>query len=253
MAGANRKIYFASDLHLGAPDETTSAARERRFIRWLREIQPDAGALYILGDLFDFWHDYDTVVPKGFIRVQGMLAQLADAGTELHLFTGNHDLWMYGYFEKELGAQVHRQPIQKILYEKKFYIGHGDGLGPGDHGYKFIKSVFTNPLCRWLFKWLHPDLGVKLARYLSYKSRFADPAVKAHEEKFLGEENEWLVQFCREELKKNHYDYFIFGHRHLPLDIPLNPTSRYINTGDWLTHCTYAVYDGARVTLRHFT
>lgn len=246
------KIYFASDLHLGTPNEKSSAERERKFIRWLSEVQKDASAIYIIGDVFDFWHEYKTVVPKGFVRLQGKLAEIADSGIELHLFTGNHDLWMYGYFEKELGAKVYHQPIQVNLNGKKFYIGHGDGLGPGDKGYKFIKAVFSNPVCQWLFRWLHPDIGIGIANYFSYKSRFADAASKREEEKFLGEEREWLVQFCKSELKKTHYDYFVFGHRHLPLDISLYGNSRYINTGDWLTHCSYAVFDGDKLELRYY-
>lgn len=247
------KIYFASDLHLGTPNEESSAERERKFVRWLSQVQQDAKAIYIIGDVFDFWHEYKTVVPKGFVRLQGKLAEIADSGIELHLFTGNHDLWMYGYFEKELGAKVYRQPIQINLNGKKFYIGHGDGLGPGDKGYKFIKAVFSNPVCQWLFRWLHPDIGIGIASYFSYKSRFADAASKAEKEKFLGEDREWLVQFCKSELQKTHCDYFVFGHRHLPLDISLPGGSRYINTGDWLTHYSYAVFDGDKLELKYYS
>lgn len=246
------KIYFASDLHLGTPDDKTSAERERKFVRWLDEVQKDAKAIYIIGDVFDFWHEYKTVVPKGFMRLQGKLAEITDSGIELHLFTGNHDLWMYGYFEKELGAKVYRQPIQIDLNGKGFFIGHGDGLGPGDKGYKLIKAVFSNPVCQWLFRWLHPDIGIGIANYFSYKSRFADAAVKEEEEKFLGEDREWLVQFCKSELQKTHYDYFVFGHRHLPLDISLPGNSRYINTGDWLSHYSYAVFDGEKLELKYY-
>lgn len=246
------KIYFASDLHLGTPNEESSAERERKFVRWLSEVQQDAKAIYIIGDVFDFWHEYKTVVPKGFVRLQGKLAEIADSGIELHLFTGNHDLWMYGYFEKELGAKVYRQPIQIDLNGKKFFIGHGDGLGPGDKGYKLIKAVFSNPVCQWLFRWLHPDIGIGIANYFSFKSRFADAASKIEEEKFLGEDREWLVQFCKSELQKMHYDYFVFGHRHLPLDISLPGGSRYINTGDWLTHDSYAVFDGEKMELKYY-
>lgn len=247
------KIYFASDLHLGTPDARSSLEREKLFIRWLDEVSRDAAGIFIIGDLFDFWHDYQTVVPKGFVRLQGKLAQLADAGIPIHLFTGNHDLWMFGYFEKELGVKVYKQPIERTFNGKRFFIGHGDGLGPGDHGYKFIKKVFTNPLCQFLFRWLHPDLGTKLATYFSYESRFGNEGKRKEPDAYnVNEDKEWLVQFCREKLKAEHFDYFVFGHRHLPLNIKLTETSRYINTGDWLEFYSYAVFDGEKVELKYY-
>lgn len=246
------KIYFVSDLHLGTPDSSSSSARERLFVRWLDEIKQDAIAVYIIGDIFDFWHEYKTVVPKGFVRIQGKLAELADAGIELHIFTGNHDLWMFGYFENELGAKVYRSPIQITLNSKRFFVGHGDGLGPADHGYKFIKKVFSNPLCQFLFRWLHPDIGVGIANYFSRKSRYGNSGNEKELEEFKGEENEWLIQFSKGVLKKEHVDFFVFGHRHLPLDIKLNGTSRYINTGDWLDYNSYAVFDGTNLELKYY-
>ena len=247
------KIYFASDLHLGTPDARSSLEREKLFIRWLDEVSRDAAEIFIIGDLFDFWHDYQTVVPKGFVRLQGKLAQLADAGIPIHLFTGNHDLWMFGYFEKELGVKVYKQPIERTFNGKRFFIGHGDGLGPGDHGYKFIKKVFTNPLCQFLFRWLHPDLGTKLATYFSYESRFGNQGKRKEPDAYnVNEDKEWLVQFCREKLKAEHFDYFVFGHRHLPLNIKLTETSRYINTGDWLEFYSYAVFDGEKVEVKYY-
>lgn len=246
------KIYFASDLHLGTPDESSSVAREKLFVRWLDEVKKDAAQIYIIGDIFDFWHEYETVVPKGFVRLQGKLAELADAGIPIHIFTGNHDLWMFGYLEKELGVKIHYTPIQKELNGKKFFIGHGDGLGPGDHGYKFIKKVFSNPVCQFLFKWIHPDAGVRLANYFSRKSRYATDTNEKILEEFKGENNEWLVQFSKSELNKQHYDYFVFGHRHLPLDIQLSDKSRYINTGDWLDYNSYAVFDGINLELKYY-
>lgn len=247
------KIYFASDLHLGTPDERSSLEREKRFIRWLDEVSKDAAEIFIVGDLFDFWHDYKTVVPKGFVRLQGKLAELGDRGIPIHIFTGNHDLWMFGYFEQELGAKVHKEPIERTFNGKRFFIGHGDGLGPGDHGYKFMKKVFTNPVCQWLFRWLHPDLGTKLARYFSYESRFGNEGKRKDAEPYsVNEDKEWLVQYSREKLKKEHYDYFVFGHRHLPLDIKLTENSHYINTGDWLEYNSYAVFDGNELQLKYY-
>jgi UDP-2,3-diacylglucosamine hydrolase len=236
------KIYFASDLHLGTPDYEASLRREKLFVEWLDMAGRDAAEIYLVGDTFDFWHDYKTVVPKGYVRLLGKLAELSDRGITIHMFTGNHDLWFDGYFEKEIGAKVYTAPIERVYGGKVFFIGHGDGLGPKDHGYKFIKKVFTNPFCQWLFRWIHPDPGIGLASYLSYRSRYSNGANKL--ETFLGEDNEWLVMYCKRLLERKHYDYFIFGHRHLPLDIAIGGTSRYINLGDWLDYNSYAVWDG---------
>ena len=244
------KVYFASDLHLGTPSYESSLSRERLFVQWLDTIAVDAAELYLVGDTFDFWHDYKTVVPKGYVRLLGKLAELSDSGIQLHIFTGNHDLWFDGYFEQELNAKVYISPIAKTYNGKLFYIGHGDGLGPGDFSYKFIKKVFTNPLCQWLFRWIHPDIGIRLAQYLSYRSRYNGG--KHELEQFLGEDKEWLVQYAKEILTKQHYDYFIFGHRHLPLHMSLNDRSRYINLGDWLDYYSYAEWDGDELMLKYF-
>lgn len=246
---AGKKIYFASDQHFGAPTPELSFPREKKFVAWLDSIKADAGVLFLLGDLFDFWFEYKTVVPKGFIRVLGKLAELRDSGIEIHFFTGNHDLWMHDYFEKELNIPVYHRPMEFSFYGKDFLIGHGDGLGPGDMGYKRMKKVFTNPFSKWLFRWLHPDLGVKLAQYLSVKNKLisGDSDVK-----FLGEDNEWLVLYSKRKLESKHYDFFIFGHRHLPMDIPVGPNSRYINLGDWIGYFTYGVFDGETFELKEF-
>ena len=165
----NKKIYFASDNHLGLPHLEASRVREKHFVSWLEEVRKDAAAIYLLGDLFDFWFEYKTVVPKGFVRVLGKLAELSDSGIPITFFTGNHDLWMRDYFQKELNVTVYRQPITLTIGTTRFLIGHGDGLGPGDKGYKLMKKLFTNPFSQWLFRWLHPDLGVRLGQYLSKK------------------------------------------------------------------------------------
>jgi len=246
-----KKIYFASDLHLGTPDYETSLNREKLFVQWLNMISVDAAEIYLVGDTFDFWHDYKTVVPKGYVRLLGKLAELSDRGIKLHIFTGNHDLWFDDYFEKELGAKIYAAPIERTFDGKLFFIGHGDGLGPKDHGYKFIKKIFTNPVCQWLFRWIHPDLGIRLAAYLSYRSRYSNTG--SHElEKFLGEDREWLVQYCKRLLERKLYDYFIFGHRHLPLDIQIRDEVRYINLGDWLDYNSYGVWDGSNLQLKYY-
>lgn len=244
-----KKIYFASDNHLGAPHRKASFNREQKFIKWLEEIRHDAAAIFLLGDLFDFWFEYKTVVPKGFTRVFGKLAQITDSGIPVYYFVGNHDLWMNGYFEEELNIPVYHHPQEYVFNQKTFLIGHGDGLGPGDIGYKRMKKVFTNPVAKWLFRWLHPDLGVKLAQYLSVKNKLisGDDDVK-----FLGEDNEWLVQYCKKKEAEKHRDYYIFGHRHLPLDINITENSRYINLGDWIHYFTYAVFDGKTLQLKKY-
>jgi len=235
----NKKIYFASDQHLGAPTHEASLPREKKFVAWLNVIKEDAGAVFLLGDLFDFWFEYKTVVPKGFVRVLGKLAELKDAGIAIYFFVGNHDLWMRDYFQKELDIPVFHQPQEFDINGKLFLIGHGDGLGPEDHGYKRMKKVFTFPFFKWLFRWLHPDIGVKLGHYFSVKNKLISGDEDAQ---FLGEENEWLAQYCKRKLTEKHYDFFVFGHRHLPLEIELNSTSKYINLGDWIQYFTYGEF-----------
>ncbi|WP_299617728.1 UDP-2,3-diacylglucosamine diphosphatase [uncultured Tenacibaculum sp.] len=243
---AHKKVYFASDQHLGAPTQEKSFPREKKFLRWLNEIEKDAEAIFLLGDLFDFWFEYKTVVPKGFVRVLGKLAQLSDDGIPIYFFVGNHDLWMKDYFETELNIPVYFKPQEFKINNKLFLIGHGDGLGPHDLGYKRMKKVFTFPLFKWLFRWLHPDLGVRLGQYMSVKNKM----ISGDEDfKFLGEEKEWLVQYCKRKLETKHYDYFVFGHRHLPLDIKLSDTSKYFNLGDWVQYFTYGTYVDTTFTL----
>jgi UDP-2,3-diacylglucosamine hydrolase len=244
-----KKIYFASDQHFGIPDAASSKLREKKFISWLDEVKTDAKAIFLLGDLFDFWFEYKTVVPRGFIRVLGKIAELKDSGIPIYFFVGNHDLWMIDYFETELGIPVYRHPKEFVFDEKTFLIGHGDGLGPGDKGYKRMKKVFAHPLSKWFYRWLHPDIGVKLAQYLSTKNKL----ISGQEDiKFLGEENEWLAQYAKRKLEQKHYDYFLFGHRHLPMEIQVGKNSKYINTGDWISHFTYAVFDGNELTLKTY-
>jgi UDP-2,3-diacylglucosamine hydrolase len=247
-------IYFASDFHLGIPSwkSVSSKDRESRVFRWLSMISEDKDlkALYLVGDIFDFWFDYHRVVPKGFVRILGKLAELSDRGVELHLFTGNHDVWFFDYFEKELNARIHRNSIEITIADKNFFIAHGDGLGPGDYGYKFIKKIFRNPICQWLFRWLHPDIGVAIANFFSKTSRASQDTHKP----FLGEDKEWLIIYANEKLKKcPHIDYFIFGHRHLAQDLVLRDgKSRYINLGHWFGEGNYAFFDGAELLLKKF-
>ncbi len=247
--GSTKKIYFLSDFHLGAPDPVSSLEREKRIITFLNEIKNDAEQIFIMGDLFDFWFEYKKVVPKGYVRILGKLAELTDNGIPVSFFVGNHDMWMKDYFQKELNIPIFYEPVAYEFNGKKFMIGHGDGLGPGDHGYKFIKKIFRNKLAQSLFGLLPPVFGIGLANYFSQKSR-AQTGQK--DEVFFGEDNEWLVIYCREILVKQSFDYFIFGHRHLPLDISLNEHSRYINLGDWIKYNSYAVFDGQDLQLKYY-
>jgi UDP-2,3-diacylglucosamine hydrolase len=245
----DKKIYFASDQHLGAPTAELSLPREQKFVAWLDEIKHDAAAIFLLGDLFDFWFEYKTVVPKGFVRVLGKLAEIRDSGIPIYFFVGNHDLWMNDYFEKELNIPVYHTTKEFTYNGKEFLIGHGDGLGPGDKSYKRMKKVFKNPFSKWLFRWLHPDLGVKLAQYLSVKNKL----ISGDEDVvFLGEEKEWLVQYSKRKLETKHYDYFIFGHRHLPMNIKVGEHSAYVNLGDWINFFTYGVFDGTSFELTNY-
>jgi UDP-2,3-diacylglucosamine hydrolase len=245
----NKKVYFASDQHLGAPNAAASFPREKKFVAWLDEVKKDAEAIFLLGDLFDFWFEYKTVVPKGFVRVLGKLAEIRDSGIPIYFFVGNHDLWMTNYFEKELNIPIYHSPQEFTINNKTFLIGHGDGLGPKDKGYKRMKKVFTFPLFKWMFRWLHPDIGVKLGQYMSVKNKLISGDEDA---KFLGEENEWLVQYCRRKLETTHYDYFVFGHRHLPLAINLKENSTYVNLGDWIQHFTYGRFKDESLSLEKF-
>lgn len=245
----SKKVYFASDQHLGAPTLEASLPREKKFVAWLENIKTDAEAIFLLGDLFDFWFEYKKVVPKGFTRVLGKLAEISDSGIPIYFFVGNHDLWMKDYFEKELNIPVFHQPQEFLINQKRFFIGHGDGLGPGDLGFKRMKKVFTFPLFKWCFRWLHPDLGVKLGQYMSVKNKLISGEEDA---KFLGEENEWLVQYCKKKLQENHYDYFVFGHRHLPLEIKLPKNSTYFNLGDWIGYYTFGVFEESSFSLSKF-
>lgn len=246
---AQKKIYFLSDFHLGAPDHAKSLEREKRLVQFLDDIKNDAGEIFLVGDMFDFWYEYKKVVPKGYVRLLGKLAELSDAGVQLHFFVGNHDMWMKEYFQQELNMPVYYEPKEFERNGKKFLIGHGDGLGPGDHGYKRLKKIFRNPACQWLFGILPPVIGVGLANYLSRRSR---AQTGSSEEVFLGEDKEWLIIYCKEVLQKENFDFFVFGHRHLAIDYRLSKDSRYINLGDWIRYFTYAIFDGEKMELKSY-
>ena len=244
------KVYFASDLHLGVPNKIASLEREKLFVRWLTEIRKDATAIYLLGDVFDFWFEYKKVIPRGYTRILGKLSEIADSGIPIYFFTGNHDMWAFDYLKDEVGIkEIYRGNIHIEINNKKFYLGHGDGLGPGDKGYKIIKKIFASSLCQWLFARLHPNFGISIAEYWSKKSRIAN-SVK---DEVNHGDKEWLTQFCKQKMKTIEVDYFIFGHRHLPLNIDLGQNTTYMNLGEWVNYNTYAVFDGGKLELREFS
>lgn len=250
----HQKIYFLSDFHLGVPNANESRLREKKIVQFLDQIKKDAAMIFIVGDLFDFWYEYRKVVPKGYVRILGKMAELTDSGIPVHFFVGNHDMWMKSYFQDELNIPVFFEPQTYEFNGKKFLVGHGDGLGPGDQGYKMLKKIFRNPVCQWLFGILPPAIGMGIAQYFSHTSRAATGIKEDH---FLGEEKEWLVQYSNSTLEKTFYDYFIFGHRHLPIDHTLicphsSKPARYINLGDWIRYFTYAVFDGKTCTLNYY-
>ena len=247
------KIYFVSDSHLGVPDHNKSLKREKLLVDWLDNVKDDASEIFLMGDIFDFWFEYKTVVPKGYVRLLGKLAELTDSGIVVNYLQGNHDIWAFDYFEKELNIKMYRMPVIREYNGRKFFLAHGDGLGPGDYGYKFIKRVFECKFNQWIFRWLHPDIGTMTALYWSRKSRYANIAREGKKEQGDGHEHEMLFQFCKSYIRKdNDIEYFIFGHRHLPLDVEVENGVRCIILGDWLTNFSYAVYDGINLELKYF-
>lgn len=244
-----KSVYFVSDLHLGAPDYKSSRDRERHFLRWLDAVEDTMGVLFIIGDLFDFWFEYKRVVPKGFVRLLGRLAQINDRGIPIHFFTGNHDFWIRDYLSFELGFILHTEHKEFIISNKRFVIGHGDGLGPNDYGYKRMKLVLTNHLFKWFYRQLHPDVGVFIGDYLSRKNK----VISGSEDlKYRGPEGEWLIKYAERKLESSYYDYFIFGHRHLPIFYEFSSGAIYLNTGDWLSHFSFGLFDGKALSLCYF-
>lgn len=231
-------IYLASDFHLGVAAAVSSREREDRIVAWLDDCwRTDAEAFYLVGDLFEFWFEWAEVVPRGYVRFFGKLAEIADAGVPIHVFTGNHDMWINDYLEREIGVTMHRRPLRTNLLGHEVLIGHGDGLGPGDHGYKRLKKLFEARWARWCFARLHPNLAIRLAFFFSGKSRAGQPA----EEAYLGPDGEWLQAYSERKLAEDPaLDLFIFGHRHLPMDVTLSDRrARYLNLGEWLNYQTY--------------
>ncbi len=245
-----KNIYFASDVHLGAPTIKDPRKHERRFVAWLDSIKDNAREVYLMGDIFDFWFEYRHVVPKGHTRFLGKLCELTDRGIPVHFFTGNHDIWVFDYLPRETGVIVHKGPYRTTIDGKLFFLAHGDGLTPNEKNYRILKAVFTNRVAQKLFQWLHPDAGIAMANFWSRKSR--EKNQNSNSAKFQGEENEWLFKFAKNQLLTNHFDYFIFGHRHVAINLQLNKNSRICYLGDWVHHFSYAQWDGEKLSLKYF-
>lgn len=244
------QTLFLSDFHLGVPDKATSDTRERKICSLLQSYRDKVSDIYFVGDVFDFWFEYNTVVPKGYYRLFGLLKDLSESGIQLHFFKGNHDMWMRDFFVEEFNAKIYSQPLELLLNNKKIIVGHGDGLGPGDYKYKFLKRFFASPICQFLYRWIHPDIGMRIASFFSYRSRYAQPT---DPEVYFGNDKEWLYIYCKEICNTKSVDYFVFGHRHLPIYTQIeNYPSYYINLGDWIDYCTYAVFDGNELSLYQY-
>ena len=244
---AGNKYYFISDAHLGLHPPVESSEREKLLVSWLDSIKNDVRELFLVGDIFDFWHEYKRVVPRGFIRFLGKLAEISDLGAKIHFFTGNHDIWAYDYFPTEIGMQVHREHIIREINGLRLFIGHGDGLGSGDKGYKLMKFIFTNRTLQWLFARIHPNFALWFGQKWSKNSRYAKGYVA---EPYRGDDKELQVVFARKTLKSEHFDYFIFGHRHVPFEIQVGEKSKVINLGDWINNFSYVVIDGNTLELK---
>ena len=235
-------------MHLGSPVFGDSREREKRLVRWLDSIREEAKALYLLGDIFDFWFEYREAVPRGFTRFLGKLAELSDTAVEIHYFIGNHDIWIYDYLPKEIGLILHKDPFVTKIDGKTFYMAHGDGLGDSSRSFKLIRWVFHNRVCQVLFRAFHPDLGIKLAHAWAKHNRQRERKYPAT---FLGEEKEYLFLYSKSYIQTHpEIDYLIFGHRHILLDKVLIPQKRIMIIGDWLQLFSYAVFDGKELTLR---
>lgn len=246
-----KNVYFLSDAHLGSLALKHRRTQERRLVRFLDSVKDKASAIYLLGDMFDFWYEYKYVVPKGYTRFLGKISELTDMGVEVHFFTGNHDIWAYEYLEKECGVILHKSAVTTEIGDKVFFLAHGDGLGDNDKKFKFISSVFHNRICQRMFSALHPRWGMSFGLNWAKHSRLK--RVGGVEPPYMGEDKEYLVLFSKEYIKTHKdIDYFLFGHRHIALDLILSKKSRMMILGDWIRLFTYAVYDGEHLFLEHY-
>ncbi len=240
-----KKIYFVSDVHLGAPALKDNKAREMLFVKWLGEISGDAAAIYLMGDIFDYWFEYKTVVPRGFTRVLGKLAECTDRGIPVHFFTGNHDVWVFDYLPEETGVIVHREAYRIEISGKKFYLAHGDGLDERDKGYLLLKKFFTSKTLQWFYARVHPNVTISLAHRWSKKSRLS----KMTDDPVFNVEEEGIYKFAQSVLQTEEVDYFVFGHRHRMADLAIGSHSRFILLGEWIKTFSYGIFDGEKFEL----
>ena len=246
-----KNVYFLSDAHLGSWAIDHGRMHERRLVRFLDSIKHKAAAVYLLGDMFDFWYEHKYTVPKGYTRFLGKLSELTDMGVEVHFFTGNHDIWAYSYLEEECGVIMHRKPITTDIYGKVFYLAHGDGLGDPDIKFKLLRRMFHNTICQRLFSAIHPRwsmwLGLTWAKHSSMKR------INGEEPPYMGENKEHLVLYAKQYMKSHpNVDVFIFGHRHIELDLNLSKSVRMMILGDWISQFTYVVFDGDHLLLEEY-
>lgn len=246
-----KPIYFLSDAHLGSRAIKHGRTQERRLVRFLDSIKEKAGAVYLLGDMFDYWYEYKYVVPKGYTRLLGKLSELTDLGVEVHFFTGNHDIWAFDYLEKECGVILHFQPVTVELGDKIFFLAHGDGLGDPNPTFKLLRAIFHNRFCQILFSAIHPRWGMEFGLSWAKQSRLKHEAEDPPQ--YLGENKEHLVLFAKDYLRTHpNVNFFLFGHRHIELDLMLSRTTRILILGDWITHFTYAVFDGEQLWMENY-
>jgi UDP-2,3-diacylglucosamine hydrolase len=250
MDSSKKKIYFASDAHLGLEVYEDRFTAERRIVQWMDSIKPTCKALYFVGDMFDYWFEYKYVIPKGFVRFIGKMAEFIDDGIPVYLYTGNHDVWMFGYFQEEIGATVYTKETILTLEGKNFYVAHGDGLGDPSLSFRFMRGFFRNKFCQFLYKWIHPDLTMPFGRAWSKSNRKKKRGNAA--ESYLGEEKEFLVQFAKKHSQTNDIDFYVFGHRHIVLDLTIEGNKRVIILGDWITNFTYAEWDGEHFEIKRY-
>lgn len=246
-----KNVYFLSDAHLGSRAISTRRTHERRLVNFLDQIKHNAAAVYLLGDMFDYWYEYRHVVPKGYTRFLGKISELTDSGVEVHFFTGNHDLWVGDYLEKECGVILHRHEQTCEIYGKVFFLAHGDGLGDTDWKYRTLRSIFHSKTLQRLFSMIHPRWTVELGLEWAKHSRMK--RLDGKEPEYMGEEKEPLVLYSKQYLREHpEINYFIYGHRHIMLDLMLTRNSRMVILGDWIKEFSYAVFDGEAFFLEQF-
>ncbi|MBQ3957661.1 MAG: UDP-2,3-diacylglucosamine diphosphatase [Bacteroidaceae bacterium] len=247
-----KEIYFITDAHLGSRGVPNNRQQEQRLVRFLDSIKERASAVYMLGDMFDFWYEYKMVVPRGFTRFLGKVSELTDRGVEVHFFTGNHDIWCGDYLQTECGVILHREPLCTDLFGKRFYIAHGDGMGDPSRTFRLLRAIFHSRVCQTLFSSLHPRWGVDFGLAWAKRSRLKHGR-EGGDPPYLGENREHLVRYAKAYLQQHpDINFFIFGHRHIELDLMLSHSTRLMILGDWITQWTYAVFDGETMRMENF-